>query len=349
MARIERDMPNVDLELDNIEDVQDDVIDKLERRVTDREAEVDTLKRSVQGRLTRFVGEFKPEGLDPHIEALPSFAALKRKIENDELPAQEERFKAYMLKEMSTAIIDLKGSLEDKEQQYKDRIEVLNVALKQIPYGERSFIQLHVNPISSTGEIGDFRARLLRAIPNQLDLQVESYAPIHDLLNDLKTKESWMQRVTDPRQWLEFSAQEVRDDGTLGEHYTDTSGKSGGQKAKLAYTVLASAIADQYGIFDTTGQTRSAFRFVAIDEVFSKLDERNAHIAMSLFQTLGLQVLVVTPSDKIHVTEKYIGSIHIVQNPKGDRSHVVNMPIQEYRTRYMNQTDLSTVAADVQR
>jgi len=137
--------------------------------------------------------------------------------------------------------------------------------------------------------------------------------------------------VTDVRNWLDFSAQELyREDDTLKNYYSDSSGKSGGQKAKLAYTILASAIAYQYGLDQEEGRER-AFRFVVVDEAFSRSDELNARYAMELFKQLGLQLLVVTPLDKIHVIEPYISACHFVTNNEEENdSKVYNLSIEEY-------------------
>ena len=80
----------------------------------------------------------------------------------------------------------------------------------------------------------------------------------------------WTRKVTDVRNWFVFSASERwREDDTEYEHYTDTGGKSGGQKEKLAYTVLAASLAYQFGLDSNTRRSRS-FRFVAIDEAFGR-------------------------------------------------------------------------------
>ena len=51
------------------------------------------------------------------------------------------------------------------------------------------------------------------------------------------------------RNWFTFSASERwREDDREHEHYTDSGGKSGGQKEKLAYTVLAASLAYQFGL-----------------------------------------------------------------------------------------------------
>ena len=53
--------------------------------------------------------------------------------------------------------------------------------------------------------------------------------------------------VTDVRHWFVFSASErFREDDTEYERYADSGGKSGGQKEKLAYTILAASLAYQF-------------------------------------------------------------------------------------------------------
>ena len=60
---------------------------------------------------------------------------------------------------------------------------------------------------------------------------------------------TWTRRVTDVRQWSLFSASERwREDDREYEHYADSAGKSGGQKEKLAYTILAASLAYQFKV-----------------------------------------------------------------------------------------------------
>ena len=49
------------------------------------------------------------------------------------------------------------------------------------------------------------------------------------------------------------------------EHYRDSDGKSGGQKEKLAYTILAASFAYQFGLEWGAEKSRD-FRFAVIDE-----------------------------------------------------------------------------------
>ena len=109
-------------------------------------------------------------------------------------------------------------------------------------------------------EVRDFQQELRQCLAHSLDdselynetkfLQVKA---IIDRFNgreglvDLDRR--WTRKVTDVRNWFNFSASERwQEDDSEKEFYSDSSGKSGGQKEKLAYTILASALAYQFGL-----------------------------------------------------------------------------------------------------
>jgi uncharacterized protein YPO0396 len=141
----------------------------------------------------------------------------------------------------------------------------------------------------------------------------------------------WTRKVTDVRNWFVFSASERwREDGSEHEHYTDSGGKSGGQKEKLAYTVLAASLAYQFGL--EWGEVRSrTFRFVVIDEAFGRGSDESARFGLELFRRLNLQLLIVTPLQKIHIIEPFVASVGFVHNEEGMESCLRNLTIAEYR------------------
>src|SRR6185369_17351108 len=99
----------------------------------------------------------------------------------------------------------------------------------------------------------------------------------------------WTRKVTDVRSWFVFSASERwRSDDSEHEHYSDSGGKSGGQKEKLAYTILAASLAYQFGLDWGVEQSRD-FRFAVIDEAFGRGSDVSTRYALNLFATLGLQ------------------------------------------------------------
>ncbi|GLV76322.1 hypothetical protein Shyhy02_43220 [Streptomyces hygroscopicus subsp. hygroscopicus] len=136
-----------------------------------------------------------------------------------------------------------------------------------------------------------------------------------DRADHTRVDAGWTARVTDVRRWFVFSASEL-DLGTDDEHevHTDSSGKSGGQKEKLAYTVLAASLAYQFRIDPTTAKAKT-FHFVTIGEAFGRGDDSSAHFALDLFQRLGLQLLVITLLQKLHVIEPHVTRVGYVDKP----------------------------------
>jgi uncharacterized protein YPO0396 len=154
----------------------------------------------------------------------------------------------------------------------------------------------------------------------------------------------WTHKVTDVRNWFVFAGSERwREDGREHEHYSDSGGKSGGQKEKLAYTILAASLAYQFGL--VWGEARSkAFRFVVIDEAFGRGSDESAQYGLALFKQLNLQLLIVTPLQKIHIIEPSVASVGFVHNDEGRDSKLRNLTIEEYRAEKARLQDADTMA-----
>jgi len=118
----------------------------------------------------------------------------------------------------------------------------------------------------------------------------------------------------------------------LEVHDQDTRVESpAGRREKLAYAVLAASLACQFKL--ECGATRSrTFRFAVIDEAFGRGSDESTRFALELFGRLGLQLLIVTPLQKIHVIEPYVSAVGYVDNTReGDYSRLQNLSIEQYR------------------
>jgi uncharacterized protein YPO0396 len=273
--------------------------------------------------------------MDASIEALDEYRRHYERIQHDDLPKYRNEFKALLNEKVVTDIGSFKAVLEQQEEDIRDSIANLNGSLRSIDYTDSTYIQLNCER-THDADVKEFRNLLKDCLPDvgqarTPEANENSFQRIRVLLQCFEKEANWTNKVTNVRNWLDFSASELyREDGAQKNYYSDSSGKSGGQKAKLAYTILASAIAYQYGLDQERGRERT-FRFVVVDEAFSKSDERNARYAMELFQQLDLQVLVVTPLDKIHVAEPYISACHFATNNEEENdSKVYNLTSAQY-------------------
>ncbi|MES9901989.1 MAG: hypothetical protein ABW168_04810 [Sedimenticola sp.] len=74
-----------------------------------------------------------------------------------------------------------------------------------------------------------------------------------------------------------------------------------------------------------------SFRFVVIDEAFGRGSDESTRYALELFRRLNLQLLIVTPLQKIHIIEDYIHAVHFVHNEGGKQSLIRNLTVEEYQ------------------
>ena len=347
LERIEKDLKELqarEKELVFTPQTIDDVRERLRQLYQNRVTTLQSQLRGLETKIVNGMRDFRQtnvvfeQEMDASLEAIGEYRRAYERIRHEDLPRHRRRFKDLLNEKIITDIGSFKAALDTQEDEIKRSIARLNVSLGSIGYTDLTYIQL-VCERSRDTRVREFRDLLRACIPDVAQSRTSeanesSFQRIRELLKRFDDDPRWTSLVTDVRNWLDFSASELyRETDTQKNYYTDSSGKSGGQKAKLAYTILASAIAYQYGLDQEDGRGRT-FRFVAVDEAFSKSDEQNARYAMELFRQLDLQLLVITPLDKIHIVEPYITACHFVTNNEEENdSRVYNLTFAEYLAR----------------
>lgn len=324
-----------------------DIADKLKARFVGKNGEKDKLNDKVKKVVEDIIqvmkaykDEYKSESLDltVEVEARGEYLAILDKIITDGLPNHEARFKKMLNENTINDIVAFDSKLDNHFKSIKKKIEEINKHLKEIDFNKGTYIKL-LDDRNSDKEIREFRQELKECYSNILgtsDAYTEDrFNQVKLILDRFSSNDNkdieWTNKVTDVRNWFIFNASEKHlEDDSEKEFYAGTSGKSGGQKEKLAYTILASALAYQFGL--SYGEPRSkSFRFVVIDEAFGRGDDESTQFGLGLFKKLNLQLLIVTPLQKIHVIENYINSVHYVSNANGDNSELRNLTIEEYK------------------
>ena len=266
---------------------------------------------------------------------IPAFEAFNERLKKDDLPRFRKKFREFLNERMLEDLIGFRESLDREERNILKSIDELNRSLKKILYNREpaSYISL-LGETSRDVAVREFKTALKHsmgdagkiALGDEAELE-NTFHKMQSLIRRLKEEENYRKKVLDVRNWLEFSAVErYREDDSQKQFYQDSHSLSGGEKAKLAYTILASAIAYQFGINE---EGDKSFRFVMVDEAFSKVDPENSAYAMDLFKSLSLQLMVVTPLDKINLVENYIRSVHYVER-KEQTACLHNLSFQEY-------------------
>jgi uncharacterized protein YPO0396 len=348
---VETHLAKKDLALRTIDRLREEtrkVIEAGRARMNEAEKK---LRGALVAKMQRYKGAYPEETgeVDASVEAISEFRAFLRKIEEEDLPRHELRFKDLLNEGTINDIAIFKNQLETSAKDIEDKIKQINRSLREIEYNPGTYIELIADRAQDTS-VRDFQIQLRNCLENMTGddelYNEEKFGRVKLILDrfnsGVQADINWTTRVTDVRNWFNFSASErYSEDNTEKEFYSDSSGKSGGQKEKLAYTILASALAYQFGL--EWKQTRSrSFRFVALDEAFGRSSDDSTRYALELFKKLDLQLLLVTPLQKINIIENYINTVHFVANESGSNSVVRDLTIQEYReekARYLGQAE----------
>ena len=274
-------------------------------------------------------------------EQIGEYVALLNRIEKEELAGHRERFQKFLNEEMITKMADFKAWLDTQEDDISSSVETLNDSLSRITFKSNpgTFIRLETEKDYSPN-VKEFRQRLSSWQPDfgefsrteDYAILEESYIKIKSLLDDLTIDETRRKEVLDVRNWLKFKVVEYykNDPSLVYRSYTGTAKLSGGEGAQLTYTILGSAIAYQFGIH-SEGLNPNSFRFICVDEAFSKQDDEKARFLMELCKQLHLQVMVVSPAkaEEVAIVEPYIARIHFVQRKNNRESLVFDMSIKQ--------------------
>ncbi len=289
-----------------------------------------------------FVSEFQSDSkeFDASVESLEEFRFKLNELKKDNLPKWEKRFKALFREKTIQSIVIVQTELEHQSKEIESKIEKINISLKDIEYSDGTYIELMAEK-SNHIEIREFKLSLKQAISGSIGddniYDEQKFLQIKEIIERLNGREGysdvdkkWRKLVTDVRNWFDFSAMErYISDGSDKEYYPHSGGKSGGQKEKLAYTVLASSLAFQFGLEYDQVRSRS-FRFVMIDEAFGRGSDESSRYALRLFEKLNLQLLVITPKQKINIIEPFVNSVHFVHNQDGMHSSLISMSIETF-------------------
>ncbi len=278
-----------------------------------------------------------------HLDLISEYQILLKQLVEDNLPKFEKKFNEYLQETITGKIGNFRIFFTDWADTIKNSIKHLNDSLKEIDFknNPKTFIQLvATNRISD--EVTEFRSMLDKAMPNirELDAVVDGRKNhfnnnIEPLIAKLD-KEEWRKKVMEVRSWFSYKAEEFyKETNAKFKTYENMGQLSGGEKAQLTYTILGSAIAYQFGL-TKEGLQSNSFRFIAIDEAFKAQDEDKARYLITLCKQLHLQLLVVTPSDNIHIVENDISFVHFVERKEEKYSWLYDMPIEQFKQEKAN-------------
>lgn len=289
-------------------------------------------------------------GSDPPQElselAIERFQRVEARIRRDDIPKNEEKFKRLLQENVISDFNTFRTSLEHMEQTIITRIGLINIHLSKVHFDRREGLETYIRIIPEKTRdqiVRAFREQLSGALKDLLNIdediaaRTKVFHQVNAIIEDLDKDPNRRDHVIDVRNWFDFKAEErYRSPDKPKETYQGAIGKSGGEKSRLASTILATAIAYQYNI-DIDKPESDTFRFVLIDEALSRIGDEFSAYLFEIFARFHLQLLIIHPRDaKLHITEKFVRRFNVALKP--DRfSSVENMTVhqfQEYKNRF---------------
>jgi len=193
-------------------------------------------------------------------------------------------------------------------------MEIVNDSLSKSAFGPNTWLRIDTKERNLEDVklfrsiVRDIQDGALNETASDSTSAEERFLKVRDLVTRLSSATEadgrWRDQVLDVRQQMEFIAREINGDGATVEVYQSGSGKSGGQRQKLATTCLAAALRYQLG-----GRTSDYPRFamIVMDEAFDKADSEFTRKVMEIFNGFGFQMIMATPMKAIMSLEPYIG------------------------------------------
>lgn len=343
--RVTRHLDGGSLQLPRLAALEQAVRERIQAEFDKVDKRIQRLEERIVRSMTSYIADYPAETseVDASIDSAAAFAEMLAALRSDDLPRFEANFKELLNTNTIREIATFHGQLAKEHAVMGERIDQINSSLTQIDYNPGRYITL-VAEASSDSEVREFQRELKACTEGSLSgsdddhYSEAKFEQVKAIIERFRGRAGlaeldrrWTAKVTDVRNWSVFSASERwHEDHTEHEHYTDSSGKSGGQKEKLAYTILAASLAYQFGL--EWGEARSrSFRFVVIDEAFGRGSDESAQYGLRLFERLNLQLLIVTPLQKIHIIEPYVSSVGFIDNSDGRSSKLRTLTIEEYQ------------------
>lgn len=334
------------LTLSNLKEVEKDVKYGIGQDTSNGDREAQEHKQKIERAFRDFKQKpaWAPEvaDLDDSIDSAGGFFSLLDQLERDRLPDFVERFKDLLQKQGDENLATLSSNLFGAATDIETRLDEVNAALSEAPFGNGAFLKIQSRSINQTPVV-EFKQILKQALSQTFrksgDDDESRFMLMKQLVDRLKDTtsedERWRKLVLDVRQHVEFIARAKYDDGSPDEVFDGGGGKSGGQRQKLTTTCVAAALRFQ---LVRPGRLVPSFSLVMMDEAYDKADHEFTTMVVNIYNSFGFQNVVANPFKAVTPYEPFIGGGTIVTNPSERKSSAHFFTVKELMQKVMGES-----------
>lgn len=317
-----------------------DVADELalRRELGQRHKKLDDAVHKTQQSAVRAMSHYRQNWPVPSAdwgddtEYLADYLARLRSLEDDGLPAFENRFFDLLQRQARNNISQLALVIKGARRDVRIRVDEVNRSLLMTEFAPASFLQIEVRD-RTLPQVEEFLASLAKITSGSLAGTLEDqddreaaerrFELMQALLDRLRSADpadkNWRRLCLDTRQHVSFQARVQDAERNALDHYTGSGGRSGGERQRLVTFCLAAALRFQLAPAD---QERPEYALVVIDEAFDKADHNFTKAGLEVFRQFGFQLLLATPLKMLQTIEDYVGGVVMVSNEAGNSSQL---------------------------
>lgn len=300
----------------------DKAADRLAGRLAEesrRERDAATIsKANLEGTFRIFHDRWPDPNRGTTIEWFPEYAAIYDEIVRDGLHDRRAKFQRQMQEWSGQDLRLLNNAYGQARKDIKDRLDAVNPFLAAVPFGpQRERLQMTFKDVPNP-QVDEFRSGLRILSSDTTKPLDEDEAKARFLqLREFMAKLGWSEAgngkraddLLDVRRHVRIGASRFDADNREVGVYESLAGKSGGESQELAAFIIGAALRYQLGDVD---QPLPRFAPVFLDEGFVKADWEYAGRAVQAWRSLGFQLIVSAPLDKVTALEPHMDAAAVI-------------------------------------
>lgn len=308
--------------VDKIKQKSKEFIYGINAKIIDDRDKLQEWSSTLIGYMATFNSEFEDikeqHGLISDINSVPSYIEYLNKIRSDDLIKFRAEF-AQMLNDRSFECLSaLLKQIATADQEITERLSDVNEALADVDFNSNSYLQIEYNKHNNKDAqecIKELRGVFDNIQDNSIETMESRFFTIKKFIqrykSDVPADKAYVDNVLDISKKIKFYAQEVssEDRKTVIEVYESDASRSGGQKEKLAATIMAAALS-----YHLSGDSRDVPTFapIVLDEAFLRTDSEFTEEILKVFRRMGFQLIIGTPNKSLLIIEQFVGSAVLV-------------------------------------
>lgn len=339
------------LTADNIEEHQHQVTSELAAEQQNLQRRAHRRENIAESAMTEYLRRWEERAGDLVVgqEWRPDFLRELGRLEEDDLPRFEERFRELLQDQTRQNLNRLLREIQQAAAEIRESIEAVNQALAEVEFYEGTYLMIEVRE-SRPAETRQFLEKLGQVVAGSLaeESLAESEARfqhLREVIDMLSVSDGTSERVRrlrlDTREHVKFLGVEISADGTRGAVYDSAEGLSGGQAQKLSSFCLAAALYYQLtgaglapgqqraSVVEIAGEIYPRYGTIILDEAFDRADAEFTRAAMDAFRKFGFHMILATPEKLLQTVQDYLGGVVMVDSRDRRYSFTSQLSIEE--------------------